>query len=265
MKKSSPLMRNPQQAIVDITLIMLGAAIAIVILAQYTDLDLILADLYFDSTRKNFPWDQTWFGKDVMHGYVKNIIVWFGFLLLGTSLIDLVRPLRRFTPLRHFTPLGRLKLRYLTMAAVLEPMLIRSLKDASNLNCPAAIDLYGGKAPMLRLLDWVPDGWAAGHCFPAGHASAGMWLSALAILWLPSHPRKALVTFIAGLSVGLFMGWVQQMRGQHFLSHTLATAWLSTALLLLMLAVFWRPMQRALMRDSKVNSDESTPVLAWQQ
>lgn len=265
MKKASPLMQNPQQAIVDITLIMLVAATAIVILAQYTDLDQIIANYYFDPVRMIFPWDNTWFGKRLMHGYVKNVIVWFGLLLIIVTVFDLVRPLRRFTPLRYLTPLGRLKLRFLTLAAVLEPKLILSLKEASNMHCPWGVDLYGGKAPMLRLLDWVPEGWEAGRCFPAGHASAGMWLSALAILWLPTHPRKALATFVAGLSVGLFMGWVQQMRGQHFLSHTLATAWLSTALLLFMLAVFWRPMQRALIRDSDANSNENTPALVWQQ
>ena len=259
MKNASPLSQNPQQTIIIIALSMLIAATGIVILAQYTDLDLIIADFYFDPVRKIFPWDQTWFGKDLMHGYVKNVIVWFGFLLIASTLFDLIMPLRRLTAL------GRLKLRYLTLAAVLEPILVRSLKENSNLHCPQGIDLYGGKAPLLKLLDWVPDGWSAGHCFPAGHASAGMWLSALAILWLPTHPRKALAGFFAGLSVGLAMGWVQQMRGQHFLSHTLATAWLSTALLLLILAVFWRPMQRALQQPALTNTPETAPALAYQQ
>ncbi|MBK1684763.1 hypothetical protein [Rhodoferax fermentans] len=48
------------------------------------------------------------------------------------------------------------------------------------------------------------------------------------------------LAFCGGLSVGLTMGWVQQMRGMHFLSHTLATAWLSTVLLFAMLSIFWK-------------------------
>ena len=230
---------KPQKMLIIASVLMLSSAILIVILAQYTDLDLILANYYFDPALRTFPWDKTWFGRDLMHGYLKNVIVWFGFLLTATTLVDLLFPLRRITPL------FRLQLRFLALAAVLEPLVVRSLKDSSNLHCPVAIDLYGGANPYLRLLDWVPEGWKAGHCFPAGHASAGMWLSALAILWLPRHPRKALAVFFGGLSVGLVMGWVQQMRGMHFLSHTLATAWVSTALMMVLLVVFWRHLHGA--------------------
>ena len=136
MKKASPLMQNPQQAIVDITLIMLVAATAIVILAQYTDLDQIIANYYFDPVRMIFPWDNTWFGKKLMHGYVKATIVWFGFLLVVVTVFDLVRPLRRFTSLRYLTPLGRLKLRFLTLAAVLEPVSYTHLSSGVALVCP---------------------------------------------------------------------------------------------------------------------------------
>ncbi|MCP5269235.1 MAG: phosphatase PAP2 family protein [Zoogloeaceae bacterium] len=238
---------TPQRTLLIASGLMFLGAILIVILAQYTELDLILASYYFDPVRRTFPWDQTWFGRDFMHGYLKNVIVWFGFLLIAATAVDF------FFPLRRLTPLFRLQLRYLMLAAVLEPLLVRSLKESSNLHCPVGIDLYGGSSPYLRLLDWVPEGWKAGHCFPAGHASAGMWLSALAILWLPSHPRKALAVFFGGLSVGLAMGWVQQMRGMHFLSHTLATTWLSTALMIVLLTIFWRPLNAAARTNAHAN------------
>jgi len=67
-----------------------------------------------------------------------------------------------------------------------------------------------------------------------------MWLAALAVLWLPHSPRKALLAYAGGASVGLLLGWVQQMRGQHFLTHTLWTAWLTSAVLVALLAVFAR-------------------------
>jgi len=216
-----------------------GFGLLIVLLAQYTDLDLALADLYFDPITRRFPWDHTWFGRDFMHGYLKNVIVWSGFLLISVAVIDFAVALPRLSPLR------RLQLRFLALASTLEPLLVRTLKENSALHCPVAIDRYGGSHSLLRLLDPIPDAWSAGHCFPAGHASAGMWLSALAIWWLPQQPRRAAAVFVGGLSVGLAMGWVQQMRGMHFLSHTLATAWLSTALMLLMFALFRRPLASA--------------------
>lgn len=218
---------------------LIASAVAIAAIAQWTDIDLWLADLYYDPVRRVFPWDNTWFARDFMHGYLKQVIVWFGFLTIAAMLIDLVYPLFRKSPLR------RPQWRFVALASVLEPLLVRTLKASSNLHCPVGIDLYGGRAPLLRLFDAVPPEWHAGHCFPAGHASAGMWLSALAVFWLPAHPRKALAVFVGGLSVGLTMGWVQQMRGMHFLTHTLATAWLSTALLFAMLVLFWKPLNAA--------------------
>lgn len=213
---------------------LIASAIAFAALAQFTDIDLWLADLYYDPVQRKFPWEKAWFARDFMHRYLKNFIVGFGLLTIAATLIDLAYPLFRKSPLR------RLQWRFVALASMLEPLLVCSLKASSKLHCPVAIDRYGGRAPLLRLFDAVPPDWHPGHCFPAGHASAGMWLSALAVFWLPAHPRKALTIFVGGLAVGLTMGWVQQMRGMHFLTHTLATAWLSTALLFAMLMLFWK-------------------------
>lgn len=214
--------------------LLLISASLLLLIGQYTDLDLTLADLYFDPAHQNFPWDNTWFGRDFMHGWVKKVVVWSGFAIIATALLDLGLRFGWLDALR------RTQLRVLALAAVLEPFVIRSLKNASALHCPWGVDRYGGKAPFLRLLDNIPPDWQAGHCFPAGHASAGMWLCALAVLWLPHSPRKALVAYLGGLGFGLLLGWVQQMRGQHFLTHTLWTAWIASALFALLLLAFSR-------------------------
>lgn len=233
------------------------SALFLLALGEFSDLDLFLADLYFDPQRQLFPWDRTWFARDLMHGSVKNVVVWLGFLLIGAALIDLIFPLRRLTACQgsgsgragkkistfrwvRLSGPARARLRLLALAAFSEPALISLLKRHSALHCPWAVDRYGGRFPFLRLLDSIPDGWQNGHCFPAGHASSAMWLAAFAVLWLPQAPKKALATFAAGMGCGLVFGWVQQMRGQHFLSHTLWTAWLSSALLLALIVVFRR-------------------------
>jgi membrane-associated PAP2 superfamily phosphatase len=213
-------------------LILLGSASIILYIGQYTDLDLILADFYFDAAKGVFPWDHTWFGRDLMHGYVKNVIVWIGYLIIATTLVDLLFPFARLNAL------ARTRLRVVALAAVFEPLLITTLKQTSNMHCPWGVDRFGGDHPFLRLLDVVPEAWQAGHCFPAGHASTAMWFSALAVLWLPENPRRATLVFLAGIGAGFILGWVQQMRGQHFLTHTLWTAWLSSALIVALIAVF---------------------------
>ena len=227
-----------QRWLIKSALLLLGMAILILAIGQYTDLDLVLADLYFDTQTKVFPWDSTWFARGLMHGWVKNVIVWSGYLLIVAMLLDTVRPFARLDRT------GRAKLRVVALASIIEPALIVTLKGYSNMHCPWGIKRYGGPHPFLRLLDTVPDAWQAGHCFPAGHASVGMWLCALAVFWLPHSPHRASTVFASGLFAGITLGWVQQMRGQHFLTHTLWTAWLSSAVVIALIAVFARQLEK---------------------
>ncbi|MBI2305956.1 MAG: PAP2 family protein [Rhodocyclales bacterium] len=215
---------------------MATVAVLLVAVAQYTELDQWLAALYYDPQLRDFPWRNSWFATAFMHGHVKNAIVWLGFLLLGATVLDLLFKLPGISA-RH-----RAQLRIVTLAAFLVPNVIKALKQQSSLQCPWSIDRYGGSEPLLRLFDAVPAGWHDGHCFPAGHASSGMWLIALAVFWLPTQPRRAFAAYLAGLTAGMALGWVQQMRGAHFLTHTLWTAWIASALLLALIAVFARPL-----------------------
>lgn len=67
---------------------------------------------------------------DPMHGYVKNVIVWVGYLIIGATLIDVLVPIKRLTSI------GRARLRIVALSAVLEPLLITTLKQSSNMHCP---------------------------------------------------------------------------------------------------------------------------------
>ncbi|MDZ4097516.1 MAG: PAP2 family protein [Methylophilaceae bacterium] len=201
----------------------------ILILGQWTDIDLMVEDYYYDEQLKAFPWLDTWFAKDLMHGYVKNVIIKSGYLLILVVILDAIF---RFSIINTFS---RTRMRFVAIASVLVPTVIRGVKEFSVLHCPWTIDRYGGSAPFLRLLDRVPEGMQAGQCFPAGHATVGLWLAALCVFWLPHKPKVALAVFFGGLGVGLILGWVQQMRGAHFLFHTLWAAWLASLVIVVML------------------------------
>jgi len=211
-------------------LVLAASAVLMMLLGQYTDIDLLIEDYYYDEQLKAFPWLDSWFAKDLMHGYVKNVIIKSGYLVLLVVAWDFIRPWQRMTPF------VRSRLRFVAAASLLVPAIVRGVKQFSVLHCPWTVDRYGGTEPFLRLLDHVPEGMKVGHCFPAGHATVGLWLAALCVFWLPHRPRAALAVFGAGLSVGLVLGWVQQMRGAHFLFHTLWAAWLASLVILLMLA-----------------------------
>lgn len=103
------------------------------------------------------------------------------------------------------------------------------LKQHSLTSCPWDLQAFGGPAVYVSHWRWgVADG-GAGHCFPSGHAStAFVWLSSWFVL-RASHPRAARFVLAAVLVAGALLGLVQLMRGAHYPSHTLWTAWLCWA------------------------------------
>jgi len=123
-------------------------------------------------------------------------------------------------------------------SAVIIPTVISLLKRFSYSHCPWNIDRYGGDMPYMRLLDSVPVGLPPGQCMPAGHASSALWLASLAVFWLPGKPRFALVTYLGGLASGFILGWFQQMRGAHFLTHTLWSVWIAGLIVFVLIFVY---------------------------
>lgn len=200
-------------------------SVLVLISLRFEAIDIAVADYYFDAQRHVFPWKNSWFAKAFMHGYIKDGLQLAGVLLCAAVLIDLVKPWLN-------APLLRIRLRFIALSAVLISSITTLLKQRSVLHCPWDIDRYGGAFHHLSLFDAIPAHYAAGHCFPAGHATSGLWLAACCVFWLPHQPKTAWRVFLAGLSVGIALGWVQQMRGAHFLSHTLTTVWIACCILL---------------------------------
>jgi membrane-associated PAP2 superfamily phosphatase len=71
-----------------------------------------------------------------------------------------------------------------------------------------------------------------------------LWLAAFAVFWLPEQPAKAMRVFLTGLGVGIFMGLVQQVRGAHFLTHTLWSVWIAIAILLIIFRCYAKQLQQ---------------------
>jgi membrane-associated PAP2 superfamily phosphatase len=206
---------------------LLVAALGFLYIGQYTDLDLRLADWMYDFDRKAFQWNGRWLADTFMHHWLKYLFIALGVALTALFCVDTLPSLRRLPAAT------RRKLAVVVIACIMVPVVVSLLKSRSALHCPYEIDRYGGSAPFVRLLEHVPAGLPAGHCFPAGHASGGLWLAAFAVFWLPQRPRRAAAVFALGLLPGLAMGWAQQLRGAHFLTHTLWSVWIASILILL--------------------------------
>ena len=128
-------------------------------------------------------------------------------------------------------PWWRLRLRIIALSALLVPLAIALLKQASGSHCPWDLEIYGGVQPYVRLLDPMPAGVKAGHCLPGGHVSSALWMVSFCVFWLPHRPRVAFACAAGMLAFGFELGWVQQLRGAHFLTHTLWSMWIASAII----------------------------------
>ena len=205
-------------------LIMVAAAAAIAWIGQFTDIDMQLARAMYDQNIAAFPMRHAWLADSFSHVYVKGLLVLLGSAVCLVAAFDTARP--RATLGGHH----RRCLRLVALSALLVPLVTGMLKRASSSHCPWDLAGFGGTEAYVRLFDAAIRGAPGGHCMPGGHASGGLWLIALAAFWLPHQPRRAGGVFCAALAFGFWLGWMQQLRGAHFLTHTLWSMWVACAI-----------------------------------
>lgn len=213
-------------------------------IGRATDIDLMLADAIYDTASGTFPWRNAWLTDTFSHVILKGLLMVAAAWFIVAAGYDLWRP----RPGRN--ALDRLRLRVVGLSAVLVPLVISMLKHASVSHCPWDLARYGGDQPYLRLFEALPLGVPAGHCLPAGHASTALWLVALCVYWLPARPGMARRAAALALLLGGLVGWMQQLRGAHFLTHTLWSTWIACAVVLAIVVVLqWQPRRRTAAQD----------------
>jgi membrane-associated PAP2 superfamily phosphatase len=112
------------------------------------------------------------------------------------------------------------------VAAMLCIMAISVLKDMNATSCPWDLAEFGGNAIYVSHWNWGVFDGGVGRCFPAGHASAAFCFLP-GYFWLrEKSPRAAKIWLTATLVAGFTIGLAQQIRGAHYLSHTLWTGWI---------------------------------------
>jgi membrane-associated PAP2 superfamily phosphatase len=101
------------------------------------------------------------------------------------------------------------------------------IKGFSQTSCPWDLQAFGGVSPYISHWDFSQKDGVGGHCFPAGHASTGFAFMAAYFSLRQGGAPGARQWLVGAILVGCVLGISQQMRGAHFMSHTLWTAWLS--------------------------------------
>jgi len=200
------------------------AALLAVLAWDASGLDLTLAQL--SGGAAGFVWRDHVLLSNVLHSGARA--VGWGVLLACTALaVWPLGPLKALSARERGGWVGSIWLALLVVVL---------LKGLSRTSCPWDLEVFGGSAQHLSHWAWGSTDGGPGHCFPAGHASTGFAFVAGAFWLTPHRPPLARRWWVAAVAAGTVLGVAQQLRGAHFMSHTLWTAWLCWAVG----AVSWR-------------------------
>lgn len=191
------------------------ATLAALLLWDLSGLDLALAHLA--GGPQGFALRDHWLLTDVLHTGGRYL-AWLLVIGLCLAVVWPVGALRTLPTARRLQ---------LAVSALLASALIALLKTGSLSSCPWDLNEFGGVARYAsHWVGWLqPDG-GAGQCFPAGHATSGFAFLGGWFALRHTQPRLARAWAALALLAGLVLGVAQQLRGAHFMSHTLWTGWL---------------------------------------
>jgi membrane-associated PAP2 superfamily phosphatase len=166
---------------------------------------------------QGFPLRDDWVLTTLLHTGGRYA-AWLTVLALCLAVIWPVGPLRRLAPPRRVQ---------LAASALLASGVITLLKNGSHTSCPWDLHAFGGVATHVsHWSGWGATDGGAGRCFPAGHAATGFAFLGGFFALRDTLPRLAKAWLAGALVAGLGLGLAQQLRGAHFMSHTLWTGWI---------------------------------------
>ena len=170
-------------------------------------------------TPMGFPLRDDWILVQVMHEGAKAL----SWLMVGALVVGIRWP---WGPLRRLPTRDRVQFAGSVLACVLA---VSVVKHASATSCPWDLQVFGGVARYVSHWTWGVHDGGPGGCFPAGHASAALAYLSGYFAFRRSFPGLARAWLVGAMGAGLLLGVGQQLRGAHYMSHTLWTAWICWA------------------------------------
>jgi membrane-associated PAP2 superfamily phosphatase len=199
----------------------IGVLIAALAVFELTGIDIWLQDFFYDQSTHRWLVDASaYWPRQIFYQGAKGVIIAFG---VGCAVVA-AGP-QRWRDFFKVPRDGRADLWIVVLALGSIPALVGFSKANTNVFCPSEIERYGGDVPYVRVFEHYPEGRRPerqGRCFPAGHASGGFALLALA--GLARTRRGRWLGAGIGTAAGLWMGVYQMLKGAHYLSHTVVTA-----------------------------------------
>jgi membrane-associated PAP2 superfamily phosphatase len=189
------------------------------VLLESTRIDVWLADAIYRWEGGAWSLRRDPIVRDLFHDDAKRVIATlYGVLVIACALSFFVARLTAY----------RWGLVYLVTAVTMSTLSVALLKDVTHVNCPWAVDRYGGTAQYLSTWREILQHGRSGRCFPSGHASSAYALVASYFFCRCLAPRLRWYALGAALALGFAFGVAQQLRGAHYLSHdvwALAICW----------------------------------------
>ncbi|MEC8011481.1 MAG: phosphatase PAP2 family protein [Pseudomonadota bacterium] len=120
------------------------------------------------------------------------------------------------------------------VSVILITSLVGLLKASTNMACPKDLMIYSGDVVYKKLFDFysisdLPS--RIQRCFPAGHAGLGYAFISLA--FIPVQVRNKVWLGTLMFVVGSCMGVYKMVIGDHFISHTLVSLFISLTIIFL--------------------------------
>lgn len=207
-----------------------SAALLLVVvcaLQSWTDLDFQFQKLWYNAETKKW-WltaEEFQATRWLWYGGAKKAVSIFGGICVFVFLFSY-----KFKKLQIWR-----KCCFLLMLSLLfVPLVVGSGKKLTNIYCPNQTVEFSGSYEQHRIFEILEGERAAekrGACFPAGHCSGGFAL--LMLFFALPYPRLRFLGLFFGFLAGSLMGGYQIVRGEHFLSDTLATVCISWMICLL--------------------------------
>jgi membrane-associated PAP2 superfamily phosphatase len=191
------------------------ASAAALLLWDASGLDLLLAQAFGGA--QGFALRNNFLLVSVLHDGTK-LLAWLLVLYLCLGLAWPVAPMAALPFARRLQ---------LVVTPLLAWSCVALLKTSSHTSCPWDLHDFGGLARYVsHWQGWSQSDGGGGHCFPAGHATTGFAFLGGYFALRGQRPRLARRWLWISATAGLVLGFAQQLRGAHFMSHTLWTGWI---------------------------------------
>lgn len=188
------------------------------LVVQFTDFDLYVQDRVYNFQTETWPLAvvHARYGWLLYKG-VKVALALFALVLMGLYALSFIEKFAGLKPYRRIFVC-------IVLSMALCPLIASEAKKVTNVYCPYQIQRYGGENPYVKPFSKYPAYFVQrrkAQGFPAGHAAGGFAL--LSLFFAFKECKHRIIFGSLGLSVGIFMGVYQILRGQHYIGDTLVT------------------------------------------